>query len=491
MLSICKKISNQLKAQKKSVYTTALVYKPYVRTIASLDTSLDNDEAENILRSIDDLTYRELTPRLKSQGLYTVGLKSVLVARLKSPTENDYVKFRRSARLKNDDARLRPIDDLQYFELRARLKSQGLLMHGCKSVLVARLKSPTENDYVKFRGIARLKNDDAGLSPIYDLSHFELRERLKSQGLVTRGCKSVLVERLKSPNENDYIEFRRIARLENDDARLRPIDDLTHRELRARLRSQGLVISGFKSVLVVRLKSADEYDALSIIELRARLMSEGLSSVGDKEVLVRRLMLPRKLENSIDRLSVIELRRRLILQGLKLTGTREDYVKRLKSPTESDYLTQNPRILCTNDEESEGKQKLLDGLKLKQLIDMLRFRGLMTTGTKSELKKRLLEDGYNADGDEGEGYGLDKFSKEERKERVFKSLKQLNSLLEGTTLKPPLLLNNDLASKLPEEISGVTKTPLENKFDEDIGIQDIRKKNFQLSLEENVQSMYR
>jgi hypothetical protein len=441
MLSICKNISNQLKVQNKSAYMIGLVHKPYVRTIASLK----NDDAEDILGSIDDLTSGELRSRLKSQGLLIRGLKSVLVERLKSPKENDYnIESRWIRRLKIDNAEndFRSIDDLSHFELTSRLKSQGLYAQGGKIVMVARLKSPNENDYLKSRGITRLKNDNA---------------------------------------END----------------LRSIDDLSHFELRERLRSQGLLISGCKSVIVARLKSADEYDALSIIELRRRLMSEGLSSVGDKEVLVRRLTSPRKLEKSIDEVTVIELRRRLISQGLKLTGTREDYVKRLKSPTESDYrangivkeTTQIPRISLTNDEELEGKQKLFDGLKLKQLIDMLRFRGLMTTGTKCELQKRLLDDGYSVDGDEDEDYGADKFLKEERKERRDKSLKILDSLLEGTPLKPPLLMNDDSAGKIPEELSGVTNTPLENKFDEDIGIQDMRKKRIQRLLEENLQSM--
>jgi hypothetical protein len=465
---------------------------------------LTNDNAEDVLRSIDDLTYRELRSRLKSQGLYTLGLKSVLVERLKSPNENDIVKYRkkyvirRITRLKNDNAEniLRSIDDLPCIELKSRLKSQGLYMEGCRSVLVTRLKSPTENDYVKFRRIARLKNDDAGLRPIDDLSHIELRARLKSQGLYTSGLKSVLVARLKSPNENDYLKFRRSARLKNDDAGLSPIDDLSCIELRARLRSQGLLILGLKSVLVERLKSANEYDALSVIELRRKLISEGLSSVGDKEILVRRLTSPRKMKKSIDELTAIELRQILISQGLKLTGTREDYMKRLKSPTESDYrangivkeITQIPRISSTNDEESEGKQKLFDSLNSRQLRDMLCFRGLMTSGTKSELQKRLLEDGYDADGDDDELYGADKFLKEERKERVFKSLKQLNSSLEETPLKPPLLLNGDLAGKIPEEISGVTNTPLENKFNEDINFQDMRKKRIQRLLEEKFSS---
>jgi hypothetical protein len=210
-------------------------------------------------------------------------------------------------------------------------------------------------------------------------------------------------------------------------------------------------------------------------------------------------MSSRKSKKSIDEVTVTELRRRLISQGLKLTGTREDYVKRLKSPTESDYrangivkeTTQIPRISLTNDEESEGKQKLFDDLTGIELIDKLRFRGLVTYGVKEELQKRLLDDGYDVDGDEDEDCGADKFLKEERKERRDKSLKILDSLLEGTPLKPPLLLNDDSAGKIPEEISGVTNTPLENKFDEDIGIQDMRKKRIQRSLEENLQSMYR
>jgi hypothetical protein len=243
MLSICEKISNQLRGKNKTVYITGLVHKPYVRTIASLK----NDNTENIFN---------------------------------------------------------PIDDLTLGELRSRLKAQDLLMHGLKSVLVARLKSPKENDYnIECRWIRRLKNDNAEniLRPIDDLTWSELKSRLKSQGLYAQGCKSVLVARLKSPNENDYLKFRRIRRLKNDNAEniLRSIDDLSHFELQARLRFQGLLISGCKSVLVERLKSADEYDALSIIELRRRLMSEGLSSVGDKEVLVRRLTSPRKLGHQL------------------------------------------------------------------------------------------------------------------------------------------------------------------------------------------------
>jgi hypothetical protein len=442
---------------------------------------LKNDNAENTFDPIDDLTRRELTLRLQFQGLSTAGCKTVLVARLKSPKENDYAKFRRVTLLKNDNAEdvLRSIDDLSRFELRARLKSQGLSMLGIKSVLVERLK---------------LKNDIAEniLRSIDDLSYFELRSRLKSQGLLMLGFKSALVERLKSPNENDYVEFRRIARL-------RPIDDLTCRELASRLQSQGLFTIGCKSVLVERLKSADEYDALSIIELRKRSMSEGLLIVGDKEVLVRRLTSPRKLKRAIDDLTVIELRQELTARGLKLTRTREDYVKRLKSPTESDYrangivkeITQIPRISLTNDEESEDKWKLFYGFTSRQLRDMLRFRGLEAHGSKSKLQKRLLDNGYDVDGDEDEIYGVDKFLKEERKERRDKSLKQVDSLLGWTPLKPPLLLNDDSAGKISEELSGVTNTPLENKFDEDIGIQDMRKKRIQHLAEENLQSMYR
>jgi hypothetical protein len=52
-------------------------------------------------------------------------------------------------------------------------------------------------------------------------------------------------------------------------------------------------------------------------------------------------------------------------------------------------------------------------------------------------------------------------------------------------------LNDDSAGKISEELSGVTNTPLENKFDEDIGIQDMRKKRIQHLAEENLQSMYR
>jgi hypothetical protein len=190
----------------------------------------------------------------------------------------------------------------------------------------------------------------------------------------------------------------------------------------------------------------------------------------------------------------------LISQGLKLTGTREDYVKRLKSPTESDYrangivnkITQIPQISLESlklPKHLECKQKLFDGLTCKKLIDILRFRGLVTYGVKEELQKRLLDDGYDVDGDEDEHYGVDKFWKEEKKERRDKSLKQLDSLLEGTPPKPPLLLNDDSAGKIPEELPGVTNTPLENEFDEGINFKDMRKKRMQRSLEENLQSM--
>jgi Glu-tRNA(Gln) amidotransferase subunit E-like FAD-binding protein len=121
MLSICKNILNQLRAQNKSAYITALVHKPYVRTIASLK----NDDTENIFDQIDDLSHIELTSRLKAQGLLTRGSKSDLVARLKSPNENDYPKIIRIKRLKNDNAEdvSRSIDDLTYKELTSRLDS--------------------------------------------------------------------------------------------------------------------------------------------------------------------------------------------------------------------------------------------------------------------------------------------------------------------------------------------------------------------------------
>jgi hypothetical protein len=140
MLSICKNILNQLRAQNKSAHITALVRKPYIRTIASLK----NDDAENILRSMDDLSHNELTLRLRSQGLSMKGSESVLVARLKSPNENDYVKYRKISRLKNDDTEniLRSTDDLSQLELKSMLKLKGLLTEGSKIVMVARLKSP-------------------------------------------------------------------------------------------------------------------------------------------------------------------------------------------------------------------------------------------------------------------------------------------------------------------------------------------------------------
>jgi len=199
MLSIGKKFLNQLKAQNKLVYPSDLAHKPYVRTIASLE----NNDAEKVLKSIDaqsdnyeKLTVLELKVRLRSQGLLTAGSKSVLVERLKSPNENDYAQSKKGSC---------SISRMTIIELREKLMSQGLITVGNKAALVERLKSPNEKDYIKnqtvaikpsIRKVQPLKKDKEGEKPFDSLNVIELRTMLRYRGLKKTGIKSELKERL-------------------------------------------------------------------------------------------------------------------------------------------------------------------------------------------------------------------------------------------------------------------------------------------------------
>jgi hypothetical protein len=92
MLSICKITATFIKTHNKSVCIKTLVHKPYIRTFASLK----NEDTENILKPIDDLSCIELRARLKCQGLIQTGLKNVLVERLKSPNKDDYRRVKKN-----------------------------------------------------------------------------------------------------------------------------------------------------------------------------------------------------------------------------------------------------------------------------------------------------------------------------------------------------------------------------------------------------------
>jgi hypothetical protein len=248
-----------------------------------------------------------------------------------------------------------------------------------------------------------LKNEDTEniLKPIDDLSCIELRARLKSQGLIQTGLKNVLVERLKSPNKDDY---RRVKKNEIENTE--------------------------KTI-----------DKLDVLKLRNVLRSEGLSTIKTKGVFVQRLKSPCK---SIDDLTVIELRERLISEGLKTTGTKETSIQRLKAPTESDrkiddvkdFTQKSPKSLSLK--QDEGKQKEFDALTQEEIINMLE-----TTGTEAVLQERLLE---AIDGEED--LENDESLKKEINQRLIESKESKEVVI---NLIKSIGLCESLKSERPEE----------------------------------------
>eukprot|EP01129_Flabellula_baltica_P001750 TRINITY_DN11674_c0_g1_i1.p1 TRINITY_DN11674_c0_g1~~TRINITY_DN11674_c0_g1_i1.p1 ORF type:complete len:228 (+),score=64.43 TRINITY_DN11674_c0_g1_i1:584-1267(+) len=168
-------------------------------------------------------------------------------------------------------------------------------------------------------------------------------------------------------------------------------------ELKEKLRARGLKVSGKKQELIERLlgsspqnSSVEEvsdddsvsntnFASMKVVELRDACKKRGLKSTGSKGDLIDRLQGGQEggsskkasssdSDNEYSTLKVIELKEKCKERGLKTTGSKSDLIGRLQNPNDWENLT------------NEGKKDRYEEMSLSQLQKLCNEKGFTSNG---------------------------------------------------------------------------------------------------------------
>jgi pSer/pThr/pTyr-binding forkhead associated (FHA) protein len=415
------------------------------------------------------LKIAELRDMCKSKGLSTSGKKEELVARLSESavaalevaTEASVTATPAKAAASPAKPAPTPVTDavaaepevdlsaLKIAELRDMCKSKGLSTSGKKEELVARLSesavaalevateasvtaTPAKAAASPAKPAPTPVNDAVAAEPEVDLSALkiaELRDMCKSKGLSTSGKKEELVARL-SESAVAALEVATEASVTATPAKAAaspakpaptPVTDavaaepevdlsaLKIAELRDMCKSKGLSTSGKKEELVARL-SESAVAALEVATEASVTATPAKAAASPAKPAPTPVTDAVAAEPEVDlsALKIAELRDMCKSKGLSTSGKKEELVARLSesavaalevateasvtaTPAKAAASPAKPAPTPVTDAVAAEPEVDLSALKIAELRDMCKSKGLSTSGKKEELVARLSE----------------------------------------------------------------------------------------------------
>eukprot|EP01138_Halocafeteria_seosinensis_P015056 gb/GECG01015369.1/.p1 GENE.gb/GECG01015369.1/~~gb/GECG01015369.1/.p1 ORF type:complete len:1403 (+),score=332.70 gb/GECG01015369.1/:1-4209(+) len=244
----------------------------------------------------------------------------------------------------------------------------------------------------------------------------QLRELANSYSLSSVGKKQELIDRILSATSQVAD-----GAVEQPPAEAEPIDYSmwTVTQLRKELTNRGLPANGKKQELISRLQDGlqdteeteaaqeaantdaevpTDYSSWTVPQLRARLQELGMATNGKKTELIERLQggpcsaaadeaasAPEQDKEMLASMKVTELRQLLREKGMDTSGKKADLIQRLSAPVEAGQTETSEEAPQQPQEQEEDYVSL----KVSDLKQRLRQYGLDDTGRKAELINRL------------------------------------------------------------------------------------------------------
>lgn len=292
----------------------------------------------------------QLKVELKNRGLPVSGKKTDLIQRL---IENDNTTTSSvvsgAVAVVEDTSIETDWESMTVPQLKVQLRSQGLSVAGKKSDLISRLVNPdsinsitSDESKANDTGNEKVEPKDSKVSSTSDLESVlsglttaQLKSELRNHGLSVAGKKADLISRLAAENLQKEAELSdKVAdvnsseKKKTDNHEASPtfeemdLSNLTVAQLKSKLKTHGLSVSGKKADLIFRLAEAqnnnDKVESKSATSSNANAPKTGVPLEEGKSV-----------EQNWSNLTVAELKVELKNLGLPVTGKKAELVSRL------------------------------------------------------------------------------------------------------------------------------------------------------------------